>query len=597
MISRILLPSTLILLTYSFTTFSQQRPQISFENLMINAELDFKNIIEARDACLTLEIPFSIYLEEGIFIEAIGVENEKPVYSVIRDLLHPFKMGDVMYYEEIETSYNIEGARINYGNGITINPDAGLSTLNSNLESTLINYLFISESSNNSVMLLDFNNGDLIDLAFIPPQGNLSLPKQARQSPRRTISISDQTEDVVFDYDTLGVLIGIFAPSIGPHTGILDNVRGHNYHPNNNHLVVCNAQGGNFNRIVEFDTSGNYLGIFIEANSGGLLSPFDIIFRSTDVLVTGSTSSAAHRYDLNGNYLDDFATYILFPQQIVEFPNGNIGIASFGSSGGLKIYDENGNLVNEFNSVSGLRGVHYLGNGNIIVTNSAGVHEIDGTTGDFIRTVAAGVSAQYVNSCSFTFEFIPVELVSFNASVNNNSVMLNWITASELNNSGFEIEKQIGSKQSAISNFWERIGFVEGNGTTTEINYYSFIDEEVSAGKYFYRLKQIDFDGTFEYSDIIEVEVNIPTEFSLLQNYPNPFNPSTKIDYSIPSDGFVSLTIYNTIGQEVSTLVSEQQTAGNYSIGFSGEKLPSGLYFYSLRSGDFSETKKMLLLK
>jgi hypothetical protein len=434
--------------------FSQESPNVTFEDLMLNAESDYTNIIEARKAALRSGAPINIYLEGGIFIEAIGIENEKPVYSVIKNLLHPFENNGVKYYEEIETLYNLEDARINYGNGIIINPDIGFSTVNSHLENTVINYLFISESSNNSVMLLNFNTGDLINPAFIPPQSNLSLPKQARQSPRNTISISDQTEDVVFDYDTSGSLIGIFAPSIGPHTGILDNVRGHNYNPDNNHLVVCNAQGGNFNRIVEFDTAGNYLGIFIEANSGGLLGPFDIIFRTNDVLVTGSTSSAAHRYDLNGNYLDDFATYILFPQQMVEFPNGDIGIASFGSSGGLKIYDQSGILVNEFNSVSGVRGVHYLGNGNIIVTNSAGVHEIDGTTGDFIRTIVAGVSAQYVSACDFVLEVVPVELVSFNASVVNNSVSLSWVTASEINNSGFEILRQKTEVRSQNGSKW-----------------------------------------------------------------------------------------------------------------------------------------------
>jgi hypothetical protein len=139
--------------------------------------------------------------------------------------------------------------------------------------------------------------------------------------------------------------------------------------------------------------------------------------------------------------------------------------------------------------------------------------------------------------------------------------------------------------------------FVEGKGTTTETNYYSFTDIDVSTGKYFYRLKQIDFDGSFEYSNVIEIDINIPVEFSLSQNYPNPFNPSTTIEYQIPFDGFVTLTIYNTIGQEVSTLVNENQPAGKYSVNFSAEILPSGLYFYTLRSGGFSETGKMLLLK
>jgi hypothetical protein len=194
--------------------------------------------------------------------------------------------------------------------------------------------------------------------------------------------------------------------------------------------------------------------------------------------------------------------------------------------------------------------------------------------------------------------FIPVELTSFTSSVSGNNVILSWVTASEINNSGFEVQRKVNRLQSTVSNSeFETIGFVEGNGTTTVTIYYSFEDKNLAAGKYFYRLKQIDFDGTFEYSNVIEVEVNIPAEFSLLQNYPNPFNPSTTIEYQIPSDGFVSLTIYNTIGQEVSTLLNENQSAGKYSITFEADKLPSGLYFYKLNSGEFSSTKKMLLLK
>ena len=193
---------------------------------------------------------------------------------------------------------------------------------------------------------------------------------------------------------------------------------------------------------------------------------------------------------------------------------------------------------------------------------------------------------------------IPVELISFTSSVNGSNVTLSWVTASEVNNSGFEVQRKVGSLQSSVNNSdFKSVAFVEGNGTTTETNHYSFEDKNLSSGKYSYRLKQIDFDGTYEYSDVIEVEINKPDAFSLSQNYPNPFNPSTTIEFQIPSDGFVSLIIYNTIGQEVSTLVSEQQTAGNYSISFSADRLPSGLYFYTLRSGEYNVTRKMLLLK
>ena len=192
----------------------------------------------------------------------------------------------------------------------------------------------------------------------------------------------------------------------------------------------------------------------------------------------------------------------------------------------------------------------------------------------------------------------PVELASFNANVSNNNVKLNWITSSEINNSGFEIERApLNPPQGGTFGQWKKIGFVEGNGTTTGANYYSFEDNNLASSVYHYRLKQLDFDGSFEYSNVLEVEVNTPVSFSLSQNYPNPFNPSTNIEYRIPEDGFVSLYIYNSLGQQVLTLVNEHQSAGNHSSIFSANNLPSGLYFYELRSGVFTETRKMLLLK
>ncbi len=137
-----------------------------------------------------------------------------------------------------------------------------------------------------------------------------------------------------------------------------------------------------------------------------------------------------------------------------------------------------------------------------------------------------------------------------------------------------------------------------------------FVDENLLAGKYQYRLKQIDFDGTFEYSNTIEVEINSPTKFSLEQNYPNPFNPSTKIKYAIPTPpsssplamgrnevGFVTLKVFDVLGKEVATLVNEEKSAGSYHVDFNASHLASGIYYYQLRAGDYSETKKMILMK
>ena len=210
--------------------------------------------------------------------------------------------------------------------------------------------------------------------------------------------------------------------------------------------------------------------------------------------------------------------------------------------------------------------------------------------GNFSYELLAGTRNGTVASLSGGIVAVPVELSAFDAYIENGKVMLNWSTATETNNSGFEIERKLNTT-------WEEIGFVTGSGTSTEPKSYSFIDENVSPEKYFYRLKQIDFNGNFEYSDIIEVNVNTPTEYSLEQNYPNPFNPATTISYSIKEKGFVNLKVYDVLGNEVKTLVNEEQEAGKYQFEFNAISFASGIYFYSLQAGDFVSTKKMILLK
>jgi len=182
---------------------------------------------------------------------------------------------------------------------------------------------------------------------------------------------------------------------------------------------------------------------------------------------------------------------------------------------------------------------------------------------------------------------LPVELSSFSILMVNNGVKLNWRTETEVNNYGFEVERKVSSKQLAVGD-WARIRFVEGHGNSNSPKEYYFIDEEIISGKYAYRLKQIDNDGTFEYSKIIEIDVDAPLEFELSQNYPNPFNPSTTI---------VSLSVYNMLGEEIQILQNGFLEAGMYSYIFIAEELPSGLYIYKLSSNNKTQTRKMLLLK
>ncbi|MDX2129993.1 MAG: T9SS type A sorting domain-containing protein [Chloroherpetonaceae bacterium] len=190
----------------------------------------------------------------------------------------------------------------------------------------------------------------------------------------------------------------------------------------------------------------------------------------------------------------------------------------------------------------------------------------------------------------FTSELtLPVELSSFNASFKNGTVELVWETASEINNQGFFIERS--NDQVAFSN----LGFIRGKGTTTEGQRYSFLDRS-AAGKVYYRLKQVDFDGKFEYSPILEVS-GVPSRFALAQNYPNPFNPSTQINYSLGARSLVTLKVFDILGRELQTLVNETKEIGSYSVRFNASILPSGVYFYRLQSGAFSETKRMMLVK
>ncbi|HVO73208.1 MAG TPA: CHRD domain-containing protein [Ignavibacteriaceae bacterium] len=186
---------------------------------------------------------------------------------------------------------------------------------------------------------------------------------------------------------------------------------------------------------------------------------------------------------------------------------------------------------------------------------------------------------------------VPVELTSFSASMDGKNVLLSWTTATETNNLGFDIEKQIGT-------VWQKIGFVKGKGTTTNLQSYSFSEKNISAGRYSYRLKQIDFDGSFEYSSVINVNVGTPLTFRMSQNYPNPFNPSTIINFQIPERTNVSLKVFDILGREVLTLLDEVKEPGIYNVTFNAAGFSSGVYIYRLSTGTGNiSVKKMTLIK
>ena len=240
----------------------------------------------------------------------------------------------------------------------------------------------------------------------------------------------------------------------------------------------------------------------------------------------------------------------------LDFPNGNV-LSSFPGSVQLRIQTSGDVTLGAYT-------ITIQGNG----PDAIPVHR---------RTVSLDV-------------IVPVELAFFSAFAEKNDVILSWYTATETNNRGFEVERKSYGE-------FEEVGFVEGSGTTTEIQNYYFRDRDLSPGAYIYRLKQTDYDGSFAYSDEVEVEIDQPGIFHLAQNYPNPFNPVTIINYTLPDDGNISLKVYDVIGNEIATLVNEFRQAGSFDVVFDGSSLSSGVYYYQLQAGEFTSTKKLILTK
>jgi hypothetical protein len=299
-----------------------------------------------------------------------------------------------------------------------------------------------------------------------------------------------------------------------------------------------------------------------------------------------------------------------------------VGIENMDGSDGLQIaynaaYVEDNLAVMisaepEWLIANNFSGTVYNGNSFALILNfiTEGL-ELGNYSMDVVITSNDPQTPEWVVPVSMQLNEVPVELTSFVAENSQDAVILKWNTATEKNNMGFDIEKQIvnnqnstgGNRNSENGQVWEKIGFVAGHGTTTEPKNYSYSDKIITNGTIQYRLKQIDFDGTVNYSNKIEIEVNsVPTEFALSQNYPNPFNPTTSIRYDVPVQSYVTLYVYDGLGQLVRSLVNEIKEPGKYTLTWNGrnndnEMVATGFYICKIRAGNFSAIKKMLLLK
>jgi uncharacterized delta-60 repeat protein len=312
------------------------------------------------------------------------------------------------------------------------------------------------------------------------------------------------------------------------------------------------------------------------------------------VLRYGSTGSLDGTFGTSGITVTSFGTGFDAPLQCLISSDGKILLAGWGSNGSdldfaLARYTSSGALDATFGSGGKLVtpigpgddfgfGMAMQSDGKIVLAGESN----NGTNADF-------AVVRYVNAAP-----LAVQLESLTASAAQQSVLLQWNTATEMNNYGFEIERQ-----SEISKTWEKVGFVAGTGTSNSLHEYSFVDEKVTPGHYVYRIKQVDKDGSFKYAKEVQVEVGLaPKVFTLGQNYPNPFNPSTVIEFTVAENGPATLKVFDIRGREVATLFhGDAETGKYYQATFDAKSLASGLYFSVLQADGKQLVKKMVLMK
>lgn len=381
---------------------------------------------------------------------------------------------------------------------------------------------------------------------------------------------------------------------------------------NPSHLYTMT--GTNFKKSTDFGSTWTT----IASNFGPISAPCDIeVFPDTSIILIGDNGTGIFRSTNYGlNWTQTYFTSGEIPTISVDYTNPGIAWATKwgGGNGLLKStnYGETWTLQPGF--TQSMWGVHVQPtDGNVVITGcyscgSSWRSKNGGLTWTQIPISSTNYQYAIIDSTNqFAAQgtgfyklasdyFIPVELSSFSAQLVNQDVILNWTTASELNNQGFEIEYSTDNEN------FSKIGFVPGFGTTTEMKSYSFRISNVKSGLQYYRLKQIDFDGSATIYNSVEVTGPVPNTFVLNQNHPNPFNPSTNISFSLPIEANVTIKLFNLLGQEVTQITNANLTAGNHQIEFNAEGLSSGTYIYSLEAkgtngANFKSTKKMLLLR
>lgn len=341
---------------------------------------------------------------------------------------------------------------------------------------------------------------------------------------------------------------------------------------------------------------------FINESHGIVAGGFGSIIYTTDSGVSWNDRSLGFGYTFSSVQMVNDSFAVIAGYSFQSYPPS--GVFYFSTDGGNSWTQRSGGIaeipvtVRFLNENQGIASATY---GKILRTTDGGLswfNEASGTDNSLYGAALTDDGRAFIVGGGGTIlasnGIIPVNISGFTADAAGNNILLKWITASETNNKGFEVERrEISGKK-----LWDIIGFVNGSGTTTRSQSYSYNDMNLKPGVYQYRLKQVDFNGNKNYSGAVEIEISAPLEFSLNQNYPNPFNPSTTISFTIPrSNTFTTLKIYNSLGEEIHVLVNRVLSAGNHTVQFNAEGLPNGVYIYELSAGSYNESMKMILLK
>jgi len=586
-------------LTFAFqnSAFSNNDASVVLNSTISNLEVDYiqvynvaasggdytivSNAITASDDNDIINIAAGTYTEAGTEIrKSLTIIGAGTNETIIQAASSKMTASDRVFYTDGNVNITIKNLTIRYGyRNIGGNDEGGGIFVGNSGNAAFENILFIDNVGYYGGAIFYSSSNQTSTITNCTFYGNSAT----------------SSGSVIFNSNAAGV--NIINSTL---TGNTATNYGAIYSGSNSILTLKNCTITN-NISTDYDYGGLYTNWGIITISNTILADndtYDYYVYSRSTLTDNGYNIIEHQGSNDGlsTYFFNQATDILYSHDYLGNAEGAAGLG----------WNRNDASISGSLNISSTLADNNTTNGTQTLALASGSFAIDAGTDSGVPTTDQRGAGRNSTTDIGAYEWwsddgaLPVELIAFTASANDNVVLLNWQTTTEVNNYGFEIQKLEVRSQKLEEDGWEKVGFVEGAGNSNSPKEYSFIDQEYDQdqGIIKYRLKQIDFDGQFEYSDVVEIEVNVlPTEFSLSQNYPNPFNPSTSIEYTVVSSEYVNLKIYDVLGNEIATLVNEMKDAGKYRVNFNASSLSSGVYFYMIQAGSFNQVRKMMLLR